>query len=243
MKMSAATPIIDTGMRGFLKWFAQQQPEIYKVVAPQISAAAPQAFSDYHAGGWKFAGMSRDEIIDRENALQKLYNGNFGRLGQADYVLPDYIVTADPTSADMTVPSYTQFAATSIPDDTAISSYTSVGPVDVGPTPTLPSVSSPTTVDTATAANTGAISAGTAAAVGSVIGAAGALYLSSAQNAAQNSIIQAQLQRAQAGLAPSPTSLSAAGVPTVSTSISGGNMILIIAAAGAALLLIGGSKK
>src|SRR5208282_1772051 len=68
------TTITDTGVRGFLKWFRQEQPGLYKKVAPQVAAQLPQAFSGYHDGGWKTAGMSRTQV----NAMM---NRQFSGLG------------------------------------------------------------------------------------------------------------------------------------------------------------------
>lgn len=69
--MTTAT-ITDTGIRGFLKWFKQEQPGIYAKVAPKLSTSVPQAFSGYHDGGWKLAGLSRQQI----NAMMnKKFNG------------------------------------------------------------------------------------------------------------------------------------------------------------------------
>lgn len=63
------TGITDTGVRGFLKWFKQEQPGVYKKVAPIIAAKLPQAFSGYHDGGWKTAGMSQNQVRAMMNRL------------------------------------------------------------------------------------------------------------------------------------------------------------------------------
>lgn len=47
-KPSPLPPIADTGMKGFLKWYQREQPEVFKAVAPQIAAKTPQVFSDYN---------------------------------------------------------------------------------------------------------------------------------------------------------------------------------------------------
>lgn len=39
--------ITDTGLRGYLKWVQQDQPNVYKIVAPMIAQRFPQAFSDH----------------------------------------------------------------------------------------------------------------------------------------------------------------------------------------------------
>lgn len=62
-------PVTDTGIRGFLKWFKQVQPGLYKSVAPQIVKQVPAAFSNYHNGGWAVAGLSREDTVDKLNAM------------------------------------------------------------------------------------------------------------------------------------------------------------------------------
>jgi len=57
--------ITDTGIKGFLKWFATVQPDLYKKVAPTVAQSVPGAFSDYHAGGWKTAGMSNSQAVSK----------------------------------------------------------------------------------------------------------------------------------------------------------------------------------
>ena len=39
--------IQDTGVRGYLKWLQQDQPDIYKLIAPHLAQRAPEAFSDF----------------------------------------------------------------------------------------------------------------------------------------------------------------------------------------------------
>ena len=64
--------ITDTGVRGFLKWFQTVQPGLYAKVAPEITKRVPTAFSDYHAGGWRVAGLSHADAVTRLNALGSL---------------------------------------------------------------------------------------------------------------------------------------------------------------------------
>lgn len=61
--------IRDTGIRGFLKWFQIAQPDLYKKVAPQITAKVPAAFSDYHAGGWRVAGLSNSQAVAKLGSM------------------------------------------------------------------------------------------------------------------------------------------------------------------------------
>jgi len=40
-------PITDTGVRGYLKWLQQDQPNLYKAIAPHLVQRSPHAFSDH----------------------------------------------------------------------------------------------------------------------------------------------------------------------------------------------------
>lgn len=73
---AAAPPIMDTGMRGFLKWARQQYPAaIYQQIATSIQQQIPQAFSGYMLGGWRnlaklagFADSSGTPTVDTADA-------------------------------------------------------------------------------------------------------------------------------------------------------------------------------
>lgn len=39
--------IYDTGLRGYLKWLQQDQPQLYRAAAPVIAQKVPDAFSDH----------------------------------------------------------------------------------------------------------------------------------------------------------------------------------------------------
>jgi hypothetical protein len=58
-----AQQINDTGVRGFLKWLKVEQPGLYPRVAKEIAARAPGAFDDYHAGGWRIAGLGQNDAM------------------------------------------------------------------------------------------------------------------------------------------------------------------------------------
>lgn len=64
------TSVKDTGIRGFLKWFQQVQPDIYKKIAPNLPKQIPQAFSDYTNGGWRVAGLSRDDAVKKLRSMR-----------------------------------------------------------------------------------------------------------------------------------------------------------------------------
>jgi len=61
--------IKETGIRGFLKWLQMTQPAVYAKAAPEIAKNIPAAFSDYHAGGWRTAGLSPSQAVDKLNGL------------------------------------------------------------------------------------------------------------------------------------------------------------------------------
>lgn len=196
--------ITATGVKGFLQWLKSEQPGIYTRVAPKIQTQLPQAFSDYHAGGWKTAGLSRAQINASMNKL-----AGFGRLGDSD---SDYLSTDD-----MLLP------------------VESAGDL----------IGTPGTVDTSTAANSGATSSGLASAIGSLVAGVSSLYMSKQQLDIQNQVVQTQLQRAAAGLPPLPTSLANLGVPQVAVGLTAGTSGLLLLGGGALILLmvLSGGKK
>jgi hypothetical protein len=71
-----SVPIVDTGMRGLLKWMRQEYPPaIYQQIAAGIQQAIPQAFSGYMLGGWRdtaklsgFADSSGGATVDTADA-------------------------------------------------------------------------------------------------------------------------------------------------------------------------------
>lgn len=231
----ATKPITDTGIRGFLKWFKVQQPGIYAKVAPMLPSAVPAAFSGYHQGGWRVAGLSRDQAVEKLNAMQNtalgaVYRGKFanrvGVSGLSDY--SSYTSVGGGVSYYSSAPS----VGTQYIDATT-------------PTANLPSdAASAPSVDVATAANNGVSPSSVAYAVGDVINTASQAYLSATQAQTQANIINTQLQRAASGLAPLTTSLSSLGIPSVSAGLSttsGGTLLLF--GGGALLLLLLMGKK
>src|SRR5271168_388894 len=221
------TPIRDTGIRGFLKWFQQQQPALYKKIAPQLPKAAPAAFSGYMPGGWRVAGLSRDDAVAK---LQRMGLGQFDTddgSGGID-TLPEVTVTGVYTD--------TSGLDSGINLDTG---YTNTDTCTYGATYT------PVAVDTSTAANSGPASSSTANAIAAVVSAGSKAYLTVEQQNVQNQIVQTQLQRAAAGLPPLPTSVNSLGIPSISTgsTLDSGGMLLLL---GGGLLLaavLGGTKK
>lgn len=216
--MAAATKITDTGIRGFLKWFKGQQPGIYAKAAPVIAAKVPQAFSGYHDGGWKTAGMSNAQV----NAMM---NRQFSGLG-------------DDSTGDDSLDSWLD--AGSAETDLATSS-------DITPTLEtidVPDITAaPATVDVSTAANTGTASTSTTSAIGSIIAGVSSLFLTSAQVSAQQQLVNTNLARAAAGLPPLTSSVSAAGIPVITgTSLTSGTLLLLLGG-GALLLLVMSGKR
>lgn len=94
------TAIIDTGIRGFLKWFKQAQPGIYKKIAGKLPAQVPQAFSGYHEGGWKTAGLSRDQV----NAMMNRQFAGFGDSTVDTSDFPDFSLQPVDVTASLSAP-------------------------------------------------------------------------------------------------------------------------------------------
>ncbi len=213
-------PIKDTGIKGFLKWFAREQPEIYKKIAPQLPRVAPAAFSGFNGGGWREIYASEFRHRSPQNLGQ--YASYTSYAPQVDYSAQ---LASSPLTAEISLPAYT--------------AYTS------SPTSASGTISMPP-IDTYTAANSGTASSTTTAQIGATIAAATlAAGLTVAQANAQNNLVQAQLQRAQSGLRPMNTTLSSVGVPTVggSSLLSGNTGLLLLLALGGGAILLATSKK
>ena len=236
-----APPITDTGIKGYLKWLQQQQPNIYKKVAATISKQIPQAFSDYHAGGWKNPNAS-----GRALGMLKVRSA-LGMLGQSDstsytsYVSyspssssssdlfqPTDLSTIDASTLDLDVD--TDDAATDLAN-TAAATQLNLGTPVAG-------------TGVSTAANSTAATGSVAAAVGAIVQGAAQVYTTSEQASALQSINNLQLQRAQEGLAPLPISTTASGVPVLgSSSTLSSSGLLLIGGAALLLLMLSGKKS
>lgn len=215
-KGSNAPPITDTGMRGFLKWYQREQPELYQQVAPKIATLAPEVFGDYNQS------VTASVRNLAAYTAQRRRTRVLGRLGQDT---TDYGYNLNP---DLTV------STSSI---TGVGSDVPQGAIDAVALQTPP-------IDTADAANTSTTPGTTTSAIGSMIAGITGLYVAANQQQTANAITQLQLQRASQGLSPLNISMGANGVPTI-TGISGslGTVLLIGGAALALMLILGSSRK
>ncbi len=237
-------PITQTGIKGFLVWFAREQPHLYNKIAPTLPKVAPKAFGNF---------------LQQQRKLRQVYNSNFtqrrgvsmGRLADYMTVLPEYVATASavspisvsyeslatPISVSPTVDYTASLAAPLPPVDFSSNTFTPVDTSSGGP------VFSPVTQ----AANSGISSTPIANAIAQTVGAASSIYLTNQQAQLQQQVVQSQLQRAAAGLPPLNTSLNQLGIPTVgagaSFSGSSGMVVLGIGAILLVALMSGGSKK
>lgn len=66
--------IKETGINGFLKWLQKAQPGLYKKIAPEIASKVPNAFSDFHQGNWKTAGLSNSQAVAKLNGLGDVFD-------------------------------------------------------------------------------------------------------------------------------------------------------------------------
>jgi hypothetical protein len=235
LPVPAKPPITATGFQGFLLWFQREQPSLFAKVAPQLPAAAPKAFSGYNARmGRRIQNNLGATDFRRRRAPQI---GELFAPSISELYIPISVDDSDVSEVNIPV----------VPDQSvtdAVNSGVNVGTIDPGPIPTVNSdgsVSSPV----AAAANSGSTSASTptANAISSVIGAAASVYMTSQQAALQQSAVSANLARAAAGLPPLNTSLSALGVPIVSTTSSTTELFIFGGLALAAVLLLTGGKK
>jgi hypothetical protein len=222
-------PITQTGIKGFLLWFQREQPAIYAKIAPQLPAAAPKAFSNYNA-----TVKSR---LGRLATVNNRYNVNnpFRRRAPQIGELFSPQVTEIYTPIDVDASDVSDVNIPVVPDDSVTAAVNA--PVDVG------TIDAGDVSPVASAANSGISSSPTTSAIGSVIGAASAVYMTSQQAALQQQLVNTNLQRAAAGLPPLNTSVNSLGVPTVGTSGTLGNSgiwILLALGVGAVVLASGG---
>jgi hypothetical protein len=215
-----------TGIRGFLQWFAQDQPALYKKVAPMLPKVAPAAFSGYRK---------------RLGALRAIYKSSYGKRanlqGFGDYMdYGSYASSASPITVDYTA----QLAANPITYNASAipqyASYTALPTDSSGNVISAPSSTAGGTI--ASAANTGSSNAGTVSAIGSSISSIASAFLSAANMAALTSLVSSQLQRAQAGSSPANVSSASLGIPKVSTTSSTTKMLLLLALAGGAAYVL-----
>jgi hypothetical protein len=284
---SNSPPINATGIKGFLLWFAREQPAIYAKIAPSLPSIAPKAFSNYNAKmGVLFRKFSADRpglgalgaavqfrkfMADRPGLgsmtpFRPPYERSpglpqeiYGLQGLAGSVQFRQFMADRPGLGKATyrrigamlrnrqqrlgVKKMAGFGDTSnaayfstamvAPTDAVTVNYTDVlsEPVDVGTIDPGDVSDINTIAPVASSANTGVSTTPVAAAIGSVIGAASSVYMTSQQAAMQNSLVQTNLQRAAAGLPPLNTSLSGSGVPIVSStgSLGSGGLLFLLA--------------
>jgi hypothetical protein len=230
--------IRQTGPRGFLLWFKQQQPGLYQMVAPELPSLVPEIFT---------------QTEQKLGALRAIYKDSFRRRSPqrlGDYCdmacftdASSYISSAPVTvdySAQLNAPiSYTAASGAGTIDYSSNLSDTSGDLTGVTPdTPTL-STDGTTAGDVASAANTGTMGAGTANQIGSAISAAAGAVLTAGEIGLLGKAIQTQLLNAQQGLAPNSTINTAAlGIPTVPAKTSSLTDILLIGAAAIAAYVV-----
>jgi len=218
--MPTATPILATGIKGFLLWLKQQQPGIYVRVAPQLPKLVPEAFT-----------ATNRQTMGRLRAIYKsgLAHRSPQRLGQ--YCAP---ITVDYTAALTQPITYESFAPTV--SYASLSAPVCVGPICPGATPTLTCGATVNTgTDVANAANSGNASSGTTAAIAQAVNAVANTVLTAQEAATLASVISSQLKNAQSGLSPSPVNTGNLGIPTVETpTTSSSTSLLLLGLAGLA---------
>jgi hypothetical protein len=215
-------PIQETGMKGYLKWLQREQPEVYKVMAPQLPVIAPAAFSHYtQSVATTTRTMGALASLRRRNRGR--FPGTMGGLGHFSALNDTSSGTGDLFQPDfLSTPSF----------DTSS---------DVQETITA---AQGATLDTADAANsTGSTPTQQTTAIAQLAAGVTGLALFGEQASQANAINQLQLQRAAAGLSPLNIGMNANGIPTITgLATSSGTIILLLAVAAGAFLLFGSKK-
>jgi hypothetical protein len=235
----SVNPITATGMKGFLLWFAREQPALYNKICKKIPQVAPQAFSNYTARRKRLGAIYRGRFIKPAAGLSGLagYYSSYGSYNS----YASAPVTVNYT-AQLSNPSYT--ASPTVDYTAQLPTYTaSTDPGALQTVNTGASGGGVSVVPIAGAANSGSFSTPTGTAVGALISGVAAGAMTLAQQQALNGAVNTQLQRAGSGLAPLNTSLNSLGVPTVgSGSLSMETLLVLGGAAALALVLLGDSK-
>jgi hypothetical protein len=217
--------IVDTGVRGYLKWLKADQPGIYKAVAAAIVQQAPRAFSDFEQSRAMGALMGSTSGawhsgIDWSDRPASMYGWN--------------------NPAEIANP-YGRVALGNLRGDTsggwdAPYSFGRLG--DDGTTTTFDQTDTfnpPASTDVSSVANTGQASADTTSIIGNIVSAFGQAYLAKQNADLLSQANQIQLQRAQVGLPPLDLSTLKLGVPQLQVglnqqTLTGGGIALGVAA-------------
>lgn len=218
---STAPPIKSTGIKGFLKWYQREQPEVYKVIAPKIPVVAPQAFGAYIASRVRATRTLGNLAQSRARRQTRLLVSG---LGQDDSEID--LTGGYSTNPDLTV------------NTSTLTDSGSANPVDL--TALQSSLTLPDVSDTATA-SAGTTTTQTSGIANLIAGVTG-LFVSQQQAQTASQITALQLQRAQAGLAPLNISMGANGIPTISGIASSPTTLLLLLGGGLLLFMMMGKK-
>jgi hypothetical protein len=216
---SPLPPIAETGMKGFFKWYAREQPGDYPRVAKAAWKNAPELFSDYT--------QSRATVIRHQAGLASLtsrtYNPSLQGLGQGGGQASDLSSQIQVlTESDLT-------------------------PVNVALDDSTLNMVAPSNITTSDAANAGAGTSTTSTNwLSSLINSASNLIFTRQQVQTAQAITNLQLQRAQQGLSPLNIGMGANGIPIIGGAALGGTTGIVIALGALAALFFfsrGGSRR
>lgn len=218
----AATGVITaTGTKGLLTWIQQAMPNFYKALSPTLIVRQKNINTA------KTSGVGR--IGCAPSKLSALYAGSSfahraGMGAMGDY--GSYVTYLAPVG----------YTAPSVGDSILSSSgITNPGNADLNVAPTS------TTTSAASVASSSPTSSALATTISSLASAVSTGTLAAAEVSANNTLLQANLARAQQGLPPLTSTTGATGM--ISLSSSSGTTVLLIGAAILAVVMLGGSKK
>ena len=222
--------ITDTGIRGFLEWFKQDQPGIYAKVAPYLPKIAPQAFSAYTRRAKTIQNIYKTGLSGRSPqrlagyycfGLDTCSGDLFSNYPTCDIMAPTEPVTVDYSSSLSTLPvCEPDVSYTKLPTDTC------------GNVITAPSGGSG---NLASAANTGTAGVATTGAIGNAINSVAGTVMSSEGAAALAALVASQLNQAANGQAPKNISSASLGIPVVAAKSSTMGILLLVLLGGGAI--------
>jgi hypothetical protein len=233
--------ITATGVKGFLKWLQSSNPALYAKVAAELPQKMPQLFAQFEQAG----GLS---------GLAKRVRSKMNRLGQTGFT--GWGTGTGSTNIGATTGS-TAIASTGFtgagwstgataPGSTAPPAGYGTGSTGTAQNATAGELAAGApAIDVADAANPGPLSSPDAISLGQIVSDVASATQSVAAAQATSAIANAQIARAQSGLAPLPLAIPGVTSSLATTSLFGmsGSTLLWVGGGAVVLLLLMSGKS
>jgi hypothetical protein len=229
--------ITATGVKGFLKWLQTSNPALYAKVAAGLPQKMPQLFTQFEQAG----GLS---------GLAKRVRSKMNRLGQTGGTTGSTRIA----STGFTGPGWSTGATAGYSTNITGPTGSTAPPMGYGTGSTGTAQNATAgelaagapAIDVADAANPGPLSSPDAISLGQIVSDVASATQSVAAAQATSAIANAQIARAQSGLAPLPLAIpGVTGSALATTSLFGmsGSTLLWVGGGAIVLLLLMGNKR